>query len=245
MDSESSILGESLVKGLVEKMIAEEYPTKFSPTTAPVLGAATQRFSARKSKRFVPPALHIRSTKAFLFCRECFTLKVSGLEITPATTMSCFFCPSCQSEAHGRLEKAQTVMDNLKETTEENLIKELKESKSSVPEEQAREVIAKIKKEYEEWSDTQTLMGSAYLFSVEDVIAIFTEAQVREFMTKDLELGMEEKRPMSEKVWPTSGKVSVPLDPYKTLICQLFMDVHRERVAHNENLEEHITNKGF
>ena len=237
MDSESSILGESLVKGLVEKMIAEEYPTKFSPTTAPVLGAATQRF-ARKLSRFVPPALRIRSTKAFLFCRECFTLKASGLEITPATTMSCFFCPSCQSEAHGRLEKARTVMDNLKETTEENLIKELKESKSSVPEEQAREVIAKIKKEYEEWSDTQTLMGSAYLFSVEDVIAIFTEAQVREFMTKDLELGMEEKRPMLEKV-------SVPLDPYKTLVRQLFLDVHRERVAHNRNLEEHITNKGF
>ena len=71
-------------------------------------------------------------------------------------------------------------------------------------------------------------------------MAVFAEAQIREFMTKDLEELTLEKRPSD-----LLEKVSVPLDPYKTLICRLFMDVHRERVAHNENLEEHITNKGF
>lgn len=220
---------QTLIEGLVEEKIEE-----FS---APNSTAATLGTVAFK-KRIVPPALRLRSTKSFLFCSECLTLKTSGLEITPATTVSCFFCPSCQDEAHRKLEKAQAVMNILLDTTEEVAIKELKESKSNVTEEQTREVIARIKKGHEEWSDTQTLMGSAYLFSTEDVMAVFAEAQVREFMTKELSMDIEKG--------PTlSGKVSVPLDPYKSLIRQLFMDVHRERVAHNENLEEHIINKGF
>ena len=234
---------EAEINRVIAKMMNGEEAVDFDApkVISNTLMGATRRAEAKEArKRFVPPALHIRSVRSFLFCSECFTLKSSGLEITPATILSSFFCPSCQSEASTRFEKAREITNRLKEADEKVLIEELKSNRSSVSEEQVREAIVKMKKEYEEWSDTQVLTGSAYLFSTEDVMAIFAEAQIREFMPKDLELGFEEKRPVS-----LSEKVSVPLDPYKTLVRQLFMDVHRERVAHNENLEEHITNKGF
>lgn len=191
-------------------------------------------------KKYVPPVLYIRSTKTFLFCKECLKLMASELEVTPATIISCFFCPSCQSGAQGKFKKVQRVMDSLKKASEEVLIKELKGRRNNFSEEQVREAILKVKKEYEEWSDTQALTGSAYLFPVEDVIAVFTEVQVREFMPS----GDEVNKFLFSS--PTKTNVpGVPVDPRQALVRQLFLSLHDERIAHNENLEEHIINKGF
>lgn len=198
---------------------------------APRSGPISARRVAFK-KKIVHSALHIRSSKAFMFCKECLTLKPSNLELTPVNLLSNFFCPTCQYEAMSRLEKVTSLIDDVKSYKSEEEILEALGNK--IDKAKAIELIAKFKEEYKEWSDTQALTGGAFLYSAEDVKDIFAEIRIREF-AKDDQIHVNKGESVQGD----------PISPYKALIRQLFIDLHRERVVHNENLEENIANKGF
>ena len=202
--------------------------------TAPITMKSVEAFPRKK---FVIEPLSIRVTKSYLFCSECFSLRVSNMELNPANIISSFFCPVCQSEAYGKLEKQQSIYSSMKTyPNNESLVEALKKEIGNGNEEvdSVTKVLEIIEKEYQEWIDTQSLMGCALLFSTKDVMDVFTEAQLQKFMNKG-----QEKAELLDKGHPQ------PSDPYLASISRLFIDLHRQRITLNDNLEENIVNKGF
>lgn len=220
---------------LINKIARKLKKTTLASPTAPIK-------TFFEKEKFVIEPLSIRATKSYLFCNECFSLRVSNKELNPANIISSFFCPVCQSEASGKLENQQVIYSSMKAyPNNESIVESLKKETGEEDVDSIIKTLKTIEKEYQEWIDTQSLMGCALLFSTKDVIDVFTEAQLRKFMNQGQVNGEQlSKGPSS----PSSSSVQ-PADPYLASVSQLFKDLHRQRITLNDNLEENIVNKGF